>query len=84
MREHEITSSEMLETARIEDYEIQGPRPSTFSFMPEVKSMVMHSFKNCDATSWRHIHDILMPSCVLPTGLMSELRRAIAVSRLCL
>ena len=72
----------MVETTRIEDFDVEGPRLSTFSHMPEVRTTVLYSFKNVDVTSWRHIHDILMPTCMLPTDFMADLRSAIAVSEI--
>ena len=80
MREHEVTAAEMLETTRIEDFYVPGPRRSEFSHKPEVRCMLLHSLKNCEMSSWRHNFDVLMSTSLLPTDFMSTLRRAIAVS----
>lgn len=82
VREHELTSAELVETVQIEDYSTPGPRRSEFSQRPEVRCMLLHSFKNCEMSSWRHNFDVLMATNLLPTDFMSTLRRAIAVSNL--
>ena len=82
VREHEVTAAEMVETARIEDFSVPGPRRSEFSHRPEVRCMLLHSLKNCEMSSWRHNFDVLMSTNLLPTDFMSTLRRAIAVSNI--
>lgn len=80
MREHEISSAEVLESTQVEDFSVPGPRRSGISHKPEVRCMLLHSFKNAEVGAWRHIFDVLMPTSLLPTDFMSKLREAIAVS----
>ena len=72
--------SEIIETVSIEDISMPGPRLESLSEKPEVRAMPMHSVKNSEAMTWRHCFDVLFPTSVLPTGMLSDLREYTAVS----
>ena len=53
-------SADVVEDAPIMDFDLPGPRPEHPSRDPEYSCVPLHSFKNGDAMSWLHSHDILM------------------------
>ena len=80
MREYELRSNEVIETCRVEDYSVEGPRFKDFSSEVEYRCMPIYSFKNQEAQVWIHHHDVLIQSNGLPADYISDLRKGCSVS----
>ena len=82
LKEYEVLKSDLKEDVPVSDFDLPGPRPERLSLEPEYTVHPMHSFKNGEAMSWIHTHDVLMSTELLPSGFVSDIRNACAVSLL--
>lgn len=79
MQEYELRSSEIIETCKVEDFSVEGPRWAEFSSDVEYRCMPIYSFKNQEAQMWIHHHDVLIESNGLPSAYLSDVRKGCSV-----
>ena len=74
---------EVKEHCLINDFSLPGPRPCHDSVSAEYNVKLMHSFHNNECDSFLHYQDILIPSDLVPSDFIMDLRSGLSVSSFC-